>query len=40
MVNWIIVALLIPFFLNQLDIVAGKLMKLVSALRYRYRKGH
>lgn len=40
MINWIIAVLLIPFFLNQLDIVAGKLMKIVSALHYRYRKGH
>jgi hypothetical protein len=37
MATWIIAALLVPHFLNQLDSLAGKIMNLRSALKRRKR---
>lgn len=35
MATWIVAALLVPFALNQLDVLVGKLMTLRAALRRR-----
>ena len=35
MATWIVAALLVPHFLNQLDSLVGKLIHLYRAWRYR-----